>query len=364
MTRLNSRLNSHLNSPLNSRQANVHANPDASQHSRADRKRRSRPLLALLAPLALSGMVAASPFVSSGVQADYPVRDIRLIVPWPAGGGADAISRKISNLAEQDLPKSIYVENIGGAITATGLMQLSKARPDGHTVGVLTYDSIITLPRGNLVPGYSLDRMIPFARITKEADAIVVSRQSGYENYEQLIEAARANPGTVRIGVAPQGSGPYLAVRRLEAAAGVEFNVITYPGSSTAEAEALLSGEIDGAISSLGDFSGILDSGDAHGLVEFSSEQNPAYPEVPPMSELGGNLETGSFIVLAVPKGTPEDVVSTLESAYHSAYETPEFQKWITGVGVTPSWLGADEVNAWIEDYQQKTFTAMDELGL
>ena len=83
----------HLNSRLNSRQANVNASSNASQQSRADRKRRSRPLLALLAPLALSGMVAASPFVSSGVQADYPVRDIRLIVPWPAGGGADAISR-------------------------------------------------------------------------------------------------------------------------------------------------------------------------------------------------------------------------------------------------------------------------------
>ena len=83
----------HLNSRLNSRQANVNASSNASQQSRAGRKRCSRPLLALLAPLALSGMVAASPFVSSGVQADYPVRDIRLIVPWPAGGGADAISR-------------------------------------------------------------------------------------------------------------------------------------------------------------------------------------------------------------------------------------------------------------------------------
>lgn len=324
----------------------------------------SRPLIALLAPLALSGLMFATPFVSTTVQADYPVRDIRLIVPWPAGGGADAISRKISNLAEQDLPKSIYVENIGGAITASGLMQLSKARPDGHTVGVMTYDSIITLPRGNLVPGYSLDRMIPFARITKEADAIVVSKRSGYESYEQLIEAARENPGTVRIGVAPQGSGPFLAVRRLEAATGVTFNVITYPGSSTAEAEALLSGEIDGAISSLGDFSGILDSGDALGVVELSSEQNPAYPDVPPLSKLGGDLETGSFIVLAVPKGTPDDVISTLENAYHSAYETPEFQKWITGVGVTPSWLGSDEVNDWIAEYQQQTFSAMDELGL
>ncbi|WP_458792609.1 hypothetical protein [Yoonia sp. MH D7] len=81
---------------------------------------------------------------TSVIAEDFPTRDIRLIVPWFAGGGADAISRKISNIAEQDLPKSIYVENIAGAVTATGLMQISSARPDGHTVGVLTYDSVIT----------------------------------------------------------------------------------------------------------------------------------------------------------------------------------------------------------------------------
>lgn len=297
-------------------------------------------------------------------QADFPQRDIRMIVPWPAGGGADAISRKISSLAEESLPTSIYVENIGGAVTATGLMQLAKARPDGHTIGVLTYDSVVTLPRGNMVPGYSLDKLEPFARVTQEADAIVVSKQSGYSSYEELIEAARANPGTVRIGVAPQGSGPYLAVRRLEAATGVSFNVISYPGSSTAEAEALLSGEIDAAISSLGDFSGILSSGDAMGVVELSGSQNPAYPDVPPISEFDVELETGSFIVLAAPANTSEEAIETLESTYHQAFESEEFQQWVTGIGVTPGWLGSQDVNEWIEDYQQRTFAAMDELDL
>ncbi|WP_244613046.1 Bug family tripartite tricarboxylate transporter substrate binding protein [Modicisalibacter radicis] len=287
-----------------------------------------------------------------------------MIVPWPAGGGADAISRKISSLAEQSLDTSIYVENIGGAVTATGLMQLAKARPDGHTIGVLTYDSVITLPRGNMVPGYSLDRLAPFARVTQEADSIVVSKQSGFSSYEELIEAAEADPGTVRIGVAPQGSGPYLAVRRLEAATGVSFNVVSYPGSSTAETEALLSGEIDAAISSLGDFSGILSSGDAIGVVELSSEQNPAYPEVPPISEFGVDLETGSFIVLAAPANTPEDTLDTLESLYHEAYSSDEFQQWVTSIGVTPGWLGSEEVTEWIDDYQERTYDAMDELGL
>ena len=312
----------------------------------------------------LAFFVVACMLASSVAAADYPTRDIRLIVPWPAGGGADAISRKISNLAEQDMPVSIYVENIAGAVTASGLMQMSRARPDGHTIGVLTYDSVITLPRGNMVPGYSLDNMTPIARITREADAVVVSKHSGFSSFDELIEAARANPNTVRVGVAPRGSGPFLAVRRLEKQAGVKFNVITYPGSSAAEAEALLSGELDAAISSLGDFSGVIESGDVKGVVELSSQQNPSFPSVPPISTLGYELETGSFILLAAPKNTPEPVISELESSFKEAFDSEEFQTWVAGVGVTPSWLGSSDVQSWIDELQARTFKVMDELEL
>ncbi|SEW07304.1 Tripartite-type tricarboxylate transporter, receptor component TctC [Aliiroseovarius sediminilitoris] len=301
---------------------------------------------------------------TSVAAADYPTRDIRLIVPWPAGGGADAISRKISNIAEQELPKSIYVENIAGAVTATGLIQMTSSRPDGHTVGVLTYDSVITLPRGEMVPGYSLDNMAPIARITSEADAIVVSKHSGINTFEELVEKAKANPGTVRIGVAPKGSGPYLSVSQLEKLLDVDFNVITYAGSSSAEAEALLSGELDAAISSLGDFSGIISSGDAKGVVELTSVQNKTYADVPTISSKGFDLQTGSFIILAAPKDTPEEALTTLEAAFKTAYDTAEFQDWLQQVGVTADWLGSDEVKTWIEELQNKTFTLMDELDL
>lgn len=314
-----------------------------------------------------SGIIIAAAlcvFAASAAAADFPSRDIRLIVPWPAGGGADGISRKISQIAEKSLGQSIYVENIGGAVTATGLMQLTKARPDGYTIGVLTYDSIITLPRGKMVPGYSLDKMTPIARITKEADAIVVSKQSGFKDFKGLIAAAKAKPNSVRIGVAPKGSGPFLAVRRLEKMAGVTFNVISYAGSSSAEAEALLSGELDAAISSLGDFSGIITSGDAMGIVELSSEQNPSFPTVPPISTLGYELETGSFILLAAPKNTPKEVIAKLEAAYKKGYDSKEFQSWLATVGVTPSWLGSDGVQKWIDQLQSTTFKVMDELKL
>lgn len=312
----------------------------------------------------LISAISACILSTSASAAEFPSKDIRLIVPWPAGGGADAISRKISNIAEQEFEKSIYVENISGAVTATGLMQMTRSRPDGHTIGVLTYDSVITLPRGKMVPGYSLEKMAPIARITREADAIVVSKHSGFNSFEELVEAAKNQPNTVRVGVAPKGSGPYLAVRRLEDQLNVKFNVITYPGSSSAEAEALLSGELDAAISSLGDFSGIIESGDAKGVVELSSQQNPTFQDVPPISEFGYKLETGSFILLAAPKNTPSDTISIIEEAYRKAFESASFQSWVSTIGVTPSWLGSADVQGWIDELQADTFKVMDELNL
>ena len=308
--------------------------------------------------------LGACVITASAAAAEFPTRDIRLIVPWPAGGGADAISRKISNIAEQELPKSIYVENIAGAVTATGLIQMTSARPDGQTVGVLTYDSVITLPRGQMVPGYSLDNMALIARITSEADAIVVSKHTGIETFEELIERAKENPGEVRLGVAPKGSGPYLSAMQLEKLLDVDFNVITYAGSSSAEAEALLSGELDAAISSLGDFSGIIESGDAKGVIELSSVQNKTYTDVPTIKSKGHDLQTGSFIILAAPANTPDDAVGTLESSFKAAYDTEEFQTWLAQVGVTADWLGSDGVEAWIDELQAKTFSLMDELEL
>ncbi|WP_148255506.1 Bug family tripartite tricarboxylate transporter substrate binding protein [Aidingimonas lacisalsi] len=312
----------------------------------------------------LTGTLAALTLVSSVAAADFPNRDIRLIVPWSAGGGTDGISRKISDLAEDHLPVSIYAENITGAVSATGLMQLIRSRPDGHTLSVMTYDSVITVPRSELVPGYSLDKMTPIARITQEADAVVVSERSGFSDFDELIEAAKAEPDTVRIGVMPEGSGPYLAARRLEEMTGADFNIITYPGAAAAESEALLSGEIDAAIASLGDFAGLIDSGDVRGVAELASEQNPTYQDVPPISELGFELESGSFIVLVAPENTPEDVIQTIESAYHDAFTSDEFQQWVAKVGVTPSWLGSEKVADWMYARQQETYELMDELEL
>ncbi len=303
-------------------------------------------------------------FAASTAQADFPNRDIRVIVPAAAGGGTDAIVRKISNLAEDSVPVSMYVENVAGGMTATGLLQLMDARPDGYTIAAITYDSIITIPWKDMLPGFDMDRMKMIARITQEADAITVAEDAPYQSLSDLIAAAKENPGSIRVGIQNMGARTHLTLLQLQEQTGADFKIVSYDNSAATQKEALLNGEVDAVVTSLGDLAPLIESGQARGLVEFSDTQNEGFPNVPPVTETdtGLDLQMGSFITLVAPERTPDDVIETLEATYNEAYESDEFQQWLTQIGVTPAWLGSDDVTQWSHDTQQRLFETMDDL--
>ncbi|OBX33906.1 tripartite tricarboxylate transporter family receptor [Halomonas elongata] len=312
----------------------------------------------------LLGMACMSALAAGAAQADYPNRDIRVIVPAAAGGGTDAIVRKITNLAEESMPVSMYVENVAGGMTATGLLQLMDAHPDGQTIAAITYDSIITIPWKDMLPGFGMDRMRMIARITKEADAITVAEDAPYQSLGDMIAAAKENPGSIRIGIQNMGARTHLTLLQLQDQTGAEFKIVSYDNSAATQKEALLNGEVDAVVTSLGDLAPLIESGQARGLVEFSDTQNEGFPNVPPVTETdtGLDLQMGSFITLVTPARTPDGVIDKLETTYHEAYETDEFQQWLTQIGVTPAWLGSEDVTEWSRDTQQQLFNTMDNL--
>ncbi|GLQ53911.1 Bug family tripartite tricarboxylate transporter substrate binding protein [Devosia nitrariae] len=295
-------------------------------------------------------------------HAQYPERDIRVVVPWGAGGGTDAIARKLTQIAEDEIGGTMYVENIEGGVSATGISQVMRAPTDGYTIGVLTYDSVVTIPWQGLLPSYDLENLKLVARVTSEPDALVIDADAGYDTLEQLLAAAKEDPEGVRVAVQNLGGRTHLALLQLQQLSDTQFQVISYPGGAGPQKEAILSGEAVGAVTSLGDFANLLQDGTVKGLAEFSSAPNPTYPDVPLAKDHGVDLEIGSFIVLAVPAGTPDDIVAQIESAYQAAYESQEFQDWVSNVGVTPSWLGTSEVTQWAEETQQTLFEEMDAL--
>lgn len=309
------------------------------------------------------GAVAAltTALVPLAALAEFPERDVRMVVPWGAGGGTDGIVRKVTTLAEESLGGTIYVENIEGGNSATGVGQVMGAKGDGYTLGALTYDSVVTVPWQGMLPSYKMDKLDLIARITSEADAIIVDADSDYQSLDDLLAAAKADPGKVRIGVQNLGGRVHLTLLQLQKLTDTQFKIVSYPGGAAPQKEALLSDEVDVVMTSLGDFANLIEDGTARGIVEFSDAKNPTY-DVPTAEEAGVELLNGSFIVIAAPAGTPEDVVAKIEAAYETAYNSDEFQDWLATIGVTPNWLAGDDLDAWADETAQGLFTEMDAL--
>jgi tripartite-type tricarboxylate transporter receptor subunit TctC len=315
-----------------------------------------------LAKLTAACIFSISAFAVPALAADYPSEDIRMIVPWGAGGGTDGIVRKLGTIAEKKIGRSIYVENIEGGISATGIIQVMKAQPTGYTLGALTYDSVVTVPWQGLLSSYKLDKLKLIARVTSEPDAMMAATKSPYKTISDLLAAAKKAPGKVKIGIQNTGSRTHLAMLQLQDMAGVQFKLISYPGGAAPQKEAVLSGEVDVVVTSMGDFSSLFESGDVRGLIEFSDGRNLTFPDVPTAKESGFDLQIGSFIVLAAPANTPDDIVAKIEAAYKEALEGDEFQQWVSKIGVTPNWLGTKDVTTWANTTQDTLFGQMKEL--
>ncbi|EEW56551.1 hypothetical protein SCH4B_4771 [Ruegeria sp. TrichCH4B] len=317
-----------------------------------------------LRPTVCAALVTYSLVISSAAPAlaEFPDRPIQAIVPWGAGGGADGIVRKIMSIAERELPVSIFVENLDGGVTSIGINRLMNSKADGYTVGALTYDSIVTVPWEDILPGYSLDKLDMIALVTTEPNAMIVGGETQYDSLESLVAAAKEAPGEVKVGIMGLGSMTHLTLLQLQEQTGTKFRIVTYPDGSAGQKEGVLSGEVDAAVTSLGDFSPLLTSGDARGLVEFSSSKNPGFPEVPISEDVDLSLQTGSFLLFAVPAGTPDEAKATLESAIKTAWDSGEFQDWAKKVGVTATWMGSDAVTRFALDFQTKIFSTLKEL--
>ena len=315
-----------------------------------------------LVRLSISLIILCLVFSMSVFAIEYPEKDIRTICPWGEGGGTDAITRMITKIAEKPIPVSIYVENIEGGVSGTGVFEVMKARPDGYTIGTMTYDSIITVPRKELVPGYDLDKLAMICRLTSEADALIVRQDSRFETFEDLVEAAKQEPGQINVAIQNLGNRTHIAMLMLQDELDVEFNLISYTGGAAAQKEALLSGEVEVAITSLGDFAPLLNANEGRGIVEFSAKRNPKFSEVPTLKELGHDMEIGSFVIVAAPADTPDNVLAKLEEIFDNAYHTDEFLEWLDKVGVTSAWLNSEETTQYVEETQSKYFEIMDML--
>lgn len=296
---------------------------------------------ALLAGAAVIGTIAGS----LPAAAAYPEegRTIHLLVGFTPGGGTDLAARLMAEWLSKDLNTSVVVENYPGAGGLEAVNRLIAAQPDGYTLALVPLPASVMLyldaERGGQ---FTADDVVPIAVHDYSILGITVAGDSQWQSMEQLIEAVKAAPNSVTAASSGVLAMGHLGLLLLNQAAGVQFNWTTFESSGLMRS-ALLGHHIDFEVSGAGEVVAGVQSGELRLLAVYAAEREPAFPDVPTMRELGYDLTQSSTRVVIAPKGTPTEVVDTLDDAIARISADPAYQEIAESRQVSLYYLNSED---------------------
>jgi tripartite-type tricarboxylate transporter receptor subunit TctC len=290
--------------------------------------------------LVLSGCAEESGSTSGE---EFPSQEIRLLVPYTAGGPTDIAARALATHMEGQLDETIVVENLPGASGATAYQELISADADGHTLSMTALPTAVLNYLGGNDVGYTREDFAPIGVATQVPSAIFVPADSPYQDVEALFEAARANPGSVTIAT-PGATNTHAAeTQRITELYDVPLTVVPFEGGSEVRT-ALLGGNVTAGFTNVSqDMLAPVESGELR-VLAVGSEERLDYVDAPTLAELGYpelTQSTTTFGVIA-PAGTPDAVVQQLEDAMRAATEDPGVLETLDPNYVPEEFLGSD----------------------
>jgi tripartite-type tricarboxylate transporter receptor subunit TctC len=278
----------------------------------------------------------------------YPTKPIRIIVPYPAGGGIDVISRVLGERLSQRLGQPVLVDNRPGGGTILAAEQVARAAPDGYTLMVTTDATLSVNP--HLYSKLSYDPVKDFAPITQLVllnQLLLANPAVPANSLKELIAYARANPGKLNYASYGSGSQPHLAMEMLKSQAGIDIVHVPYKGIPQA-VPAAIAGEVQLTFSGVASSQAYLKAGRLKALAVGGKSRLALLPEVPTFAESGfPDVPANAWFGLFAPAGTPRDIVMKLQAETVRILRDPEFmQKEITAkgyqlVGSTPEEFSA-----------------------
>ena len=276
----------------------------------------------------LAVTVAASSLASA---ADYPDRQIRVIVPYKPGGGSDVRARLVAKIvrANKILPVPMVVTNMPGGGAAPGQREVLKARPDGYTI-LIHHGQVII---GNLlgILNWNYDSFSPIAQITENPLVICTHKGTGWKSFKDLVAAAKKKPGTVTWSWGGMGGHGHFASEALFATTGIKVRPVAHGGAAESKV-ALAGGQVDISVFGVVPLE-YVKSGTFVPLAVTSDYRLPQLPKVPTLIECGVDLSVSLRYSFFAPPKTPESVLKVLRTALKKVCDTPEFKEKLEKIG-------------------------------
>jgi tripartite-type tricarboxylate transporter receptor subunit TctC len=271
----------------------------------------------------LAAMAALVP-APGAAQVAWPVRPVRIVVPFAPGGGADLIARMLTPHLQQRLDQSFFVDNRAGAAGRIGAAAVAKADPDGHTLLMTTESSIVIAPHIGVTMAYDPRKdFAPVSLLTRNPVVLAVHPSVPADTLKDYIALARVRPGQLFYASSGVGGPNHLAGEIFKQMTGVNIVHVPYPGTGAA-IPAVISNQV-GAM--WGFVAGLLPhirSGSLKALAIGTKERSPALPEIPTVAEAGvPGYEAASWIGLLAPAGTPRPIIGKLWDALSASMQEP-----------------------------------------
>jgi len=285
-----------------------------------------------LFPVFLSLMLAL--FAEAATAQAYPAKPIRMIVPFPPGGGTDIAARTIANKLSEDVKWTFVVENKPGAGGNLGVEQAIKSPADGYTLVIGQTSNLAINPTLYAkLPYDPLKDLNPVTLIVSAPVVFVVAASSRYRSLGDLLAAAKTDPGGVTFASPGNGTVSHLAGELLQRAAGVKLTHVPYKGASQALTDTL-GGQVQSFMSSVPSALAQIKGGRLRAIAVTAAKRAPELPEVPTIAESGyQGFEATTWYGLLAPAGTPTAIIARLNAEVNRALKTPEVRERLASEG-------------------------------
>ena len=268
-------------------------------------------------------------------QAQWPERPVRVVVPFPAGGATDLVSRVITQRMSQDLGQQMLVDNKAGAGGTIGSAEVARAAPDGYTVLFTTSSTHAISP--HLMPRLSYDAtkdFTPVAHLANAPSVLLVTSSLPVKNLAEFIAYAKANPGKLNYATSGNGTVVHLNSLAFSAQAGVEMTHVPYKGTAQSIPD-LVSGQVQVLFDSLPTGMPHVVSGKVRALGVTSEKRTALAPDLPALAESGlPGFSSVTWFGVYLPAGAPPALVDRVNQAFTRAVQSPEVKATLAKQGI------------------------------
>ena len=308
----------------------------------------------------LAAATVAGPSLSAFAQT-FPVRPIKLIVAFPAGGPTDITMRSLADNASKVLGQTVVIENKPGAGGTLPAQQLQTAPADGYTLAQIPL-GVFRLPYTTKINWDPVKDISYVINLTGYAFGIVVPADSPLKSWTHFVGWAKANPGRLTYGSTGTRTSPHLTTELIAQELGIQLQHVPYKGSADL-AQAILGGHVMAAADSTG-FAPLVESGKLRVLNTWGEKRLPRFPDAPTLKELGLNIVQASPFGIGAPKGTPPAVVKRLHDAFKKAMEEPSYVQTLARYDMLPMYMSSAAYSKFAQDTFLKEKALVEKLGL